>query len=322
MADWKVGDTFTATHLCRRMINGQLSPLSVTVDSQDIIDDLITYKERALKTHIVRALPKFMLNTPAMKRRAKAVDTLLERVQSVHTPAQRAGCPRNLADDWLSLHASDPQLVPESNLRFALSAALIASVYLGDAFSFAVYAMASQPELYERIRSEADALFENGDPDGEDFTPAAIDVTHRFLMECLRMYPIVPMSMRDVMNACVVEGYELPVGSRIHIAQTAPHYMEEVFPEPFSFDIDRYLPPRNEHLTPGYAPYGLGTHTCLGSRWMELQLAVNVLMIAHYFTLEVAPANYKLKFNPLPSMKPSKNLKFHISEQKRELPGA
>ena len=84
-----------------------------------------------------------------------------------------------------------------------MSAALIASVYLGDAFSFALYAMASQPEMYSRIQSEADALFRNGDPSAEDFTLSAMDVTHRFLMECLRMYPIVPMSIRNVMNSCV-----------------------------------------------------------------------------------------------------------------------
>ena len=80
MADWSVGDSLPASHMCRRMINAQISPLSVSVDSQDIFDDLITYKERALNTHIIRALPKFMLNTPGMNRRAKAVDTLLERV--------------------------------------------------------------------------------------------------------------------------------------------------------------------------------------------------------------------------------------------------
>ena len=136
MSDWKVGDTYAATPMSRRMINAQISPLSVSVDSQDIIDDLMVYKEPALNTHIVKALPKFMLNTPAMKRRAKAVDTLLERVQSVHTSAQRAGSPRDLADD-----------------------------------------------------------------------------------------------------------------------------------------IDRYKPPRNEHFSPGCAPYGLGTHMCLGFRWMELQPA-------------------------------------------------
>ena len=319
MSDWMVGDVFSATSMCRRMINAQISSLSVSVDSQDIIDDLMTYKERALITHIVKAMPKFMLSTPGMKRRAKAVDTLLERVQSVHTPAQRMGVPRDLADDILSLHASDPQLVPESNLRFALLAALIASVYLGDAFSFAVYAMASQPQLYSRIQREADAMFEDGDPGSGDFTMSAIDVTHRFLMECLRMYPIVPMSMRDVMNSCVVEDYERPIGTRVYIAQTASHYMKDVFPDPFSFDIDRYLPPRNEHHSPGFAPYGLGTHRCLGFRWMELQLAMNVLMVAHYFKLEVSPANYNLKFSPLPSMKPSKKLRFRISEQRREI---
>ena len=321
MESWTVGETFPV-RVCRRMINAQLSPLFLSVESQDIIDDLIEFKERALTTHIVNALPRFMLNTPGMKRRAKAVDRLMERIQSVHTPAQRAGCPRDLADDWLSLHASDPQLVPESNLRFALSASLVASVYLGDALSFAVYAMASQPALYEKIRAEADALFENGDPDDEDFNQSSMEVTHRFLIECLRMYPIVPMAMRDVMNTFVVEGYEIPVGSRVYIAQTAAHYMDDCFPDPFTFDIDRHLPPRDEHRSPGYAPYGLGTHRCLGSRWMDLHLAVDVLIIAHYFTLEVTPASYvdALRFNPLPSMKPSKKLKFHIAEQRRELP--
>ena len=319
MTEWTVGDAYPATRMCRRMINSQISPLFVSVDSQDIFDDLAEYKERALSTHIVKILPKFMLKTPGMRRRAKSVDTLLERIQSVHTPAQRADASRNLADDILSLHASDPQFYPESNLRFALSAALIASVYLGDAYSFALYAMASQPELYARIQEEADALFENGDPNPEDLTPSSIDVTHRFLMESLRMYPIVPVSMRHVMNTCVVEGYELPVGAKLVIAQAATHYMDEFFPDATKFDIDRYLPPRNEHHNPGYAPYGLGTHICLGSRWMETQLAVNVLMVAHHFTLKVSPENYKLKFSPLPSSKPSKKLKFRVAERRHEL---
>ena len=319
MAEWKVGESYPATGMSRRMINSQISPIMVGVESQDIIDDLLKFKERALSVHIMKIMPKFMLKTPGMRRRTKFIETLLERIQSVHTPAQRAGQHRNLVDDYLSLHASDPQFVPESNLRFAFTAALVASAYLGDAFSFALYAMASQPEIYARIQAEADTLFGNGDPGAEDFNPSTIDVTHRFLMECLRMYPIVPMSIRNVMNSCVVEDYELPVGSRVVIAQSATHYMKDVFPDPFKFDIDRYLPPRNEHLSPGYAPYGLGTHTCLGSRWMELQLAVNVLMVAHHFRLQVSPENFKIRFNPIPSLKPSKKLKFHVAEQRREL---
>ena len=321
LAGLTVGDSYRATSMCREMVNAQLSPLFIGVDTQDLMDDLMAYKMRALSVHVAKLLPRFTLNTPGMRRRAKALDTLMERVQGVHTPAQRADSPRDLVDDYLSLHASDPQFLPESNLRFAFSAALIASVYLGDTFSLVVYAMASQPDLYARIQAEADALFAKGDPGREDFTPANIDVTHRFLMECLRMYPIVSMSIRNVMNTCVVENYELPMGERIHIAMTATHYMSDVFPDPCKFDIDRYLPPRHEHRNPGYAPYGLGTHKCLGTRWMELHLAANLLMLAHYFTIEVSPAKFKskLRFSPFPSLKPSRKLKFRISGQRREL---
>ena len=57
MASWTVGESYPATRLCRRMINAQLSPLSVGVDSQDIIDDLVKYKERALSVHIMKICP-------------------------------------------------------------------------------------------------------------------------------------------------------------------------------------------------------------------------------------------------------------------------
>ncbi|MCY4392470.1 MAG: cytochrome P450 [Chloroflexi bacterium] len=320
MATWEVGDTMSASPMCRKLINSQISPLMLSVHSQDLLDDLSVYKERALATRVVKVLPKWMLSTPGMKQKAKGIETLLDRVQSIHTPAQRAGCPRDLADDLLSLHASDPQFLPESNLRFALSAPLIASVYLGDGLSFALYAMATQPELYERIRAEADALFADGDPSPEDFTLEAIDVTHRFIMESMRVYPIVPVSIRTVMNSCVVEGYELPEGSEIHIAQTASHYMSDVFPDPEKFDIDRYLPPREEHRSPGYAPYGLGTHTCLGSRWMELQLSINLLLLARHFTIKMSPEKHTLRINPFPSLSISNRLKFVIAEKRLDIP--
>jgi len=322
MSTLTVGDSYRATSMSRAMVNAQLSPLFIGVDTQDLMGDLMGYKERALSVHIAKILPEFTLRTPGMRRRAAVLDTLMKRILRVHTPAQRVDSPRNLVDDYLSLHASDPGFLPESNLLFAFSAALIASVYLGDTFSLVVYSMASQPDLYDKIRAEADALFANGDPRSEDFTPANIDVTHRFLMECMRMYPVVSMSVRNVMNTCTVGNYELPLGERIHIAMTATHYMSDVFPEPYKFDIDRFLPSRREHRSLGFVPYGLGTHKCLGTRWMEMHLAVNLLMLAHYFTVEVTPAKYarKLRFNPVPSLKPSKKVRFRITEQRRELP--
>ena len=320
---WKTGSQIQPYIASRLLVNSQLMPIAMSTDTNDIFPEVVEWKDRILTVHFMLRLPKFLariaLGTPAMKRGLKAVDTTVKRIQQSHTPAQRVGCPRDLGDETLGLLASDPQFMPEANLRFMLSAPMLGSLYLGDLLGCAIYAMVTQPEIYAKIKSEADALFANGDPKKEDLTDSAIEVTNRFVMECQRMYPVVHMIPRNVANSCVVEGVELPVGELVFIAHCASHFLEDVFPEPHKFDIDRYLPPRDEHRSPGFAPYGLGTHTCLGMHFMKLQLTLNILMIAHYFKLELSNPNFKFKFNAFPSLSVSKKLKFHVVEQFHDL---
>ena len=53
---------------------------------------------------------------------------------------------------------------------------------------------------------------------------------------------------------------------------------------------------------------------------MEQQRMVNVLMMAHHFTLEVAPTSYEHRISPFPSMKPSRKLEFRIAGRVCEVP--
>ena len=48
-------------------------------------------------------------------------------------------------------------------------------------------------------------------------------------------------------------------------------------------------------------------------------MTINVLMLAHYFTLKISPSNYKLKVNPMPSSKPNSKLKFQVVEKRRDI---
>lgn len=317
---WQVGDLLPGGATCKGLMGSQVSRLAVGIDTSDYILDLVAYKERSLQTHVQRSLPKFMLQTPGMHKKRKKMFDLFDLIQAAHTPAQREGKPRDFIDDMMSLHHNDPQFLPETELLFVFVTPLIASIYLGSALAFALYAMVSHPELYARVRAEADALFANGDPGREDLSMSAIDVTHRLIMESHRLFTVIPVTIRHVMNTFVLEGYEIPVGSRVLIAKAAAHYLEENFPDPLQFDIDRYLPGREEHRKRGaYAPFGLGTHTCLGARWVELQMVINLLLIAYYFRMELRPANYKLQFNPFPTSGPARKLKFAITERRHAL---
>ncbi|MYL01316.1 MAG: hypothetical protein F4013_06360 [Gammaproteobacteria bacterium] len=144
---WVPGNPMPGAAACQELMSVQVSQLMVGVDASDHIDDLLSYEHRSLVTHVQKALPKFMMQTPGMARKRKRIFEMLNRVLNAHTPAQRKGKPKDLVDHILSLHASDPQYFPETDLSFMLVAGFIASIYLGSGLGFAVYGMASHPEI-------------------------------------------------------------------------------------------------------------------------------------------------------------------------------
>ena len=311
------GEVFGATKTFQDLMSKQVSHLTMGVDTSQFIDELLAYEHRALTTHVQSALPGFMLSTPKMRRARRHVRTLVDAIHASSTPAQRRGKPPNVADAIFELHRTDPQFLPETDMTFPFVAAMVASIYLGSALAFAVHAMIADPDLHAGVRKEADSLFGGcREPLAGDFDNLDnIDITHRLFLESERVYPVIPWQLRTVMNQCVVGGFELLPKTRLVICHTATHYSADLFTDPLKFDIDRFLPERRERIEPGaYVPYGLGTHTCLGHRWLELQMVVNLLLIAHHVDLQMLPANYKMRINPFPTLAPRKKLKFRVAK--------
>ena len=318
---WGIGKTVVAEDACQQMIGEQIAHLSVsTPTSPQVLQDLLDYEYRALLVHVMGILPKFTLKTPAMKRKHANILELYAQIHASHTAAQREGKVREIVDDIMALHHEDPQYLPETDLGFAFIAPIIAGHYTGSAVDFLIYDLLTQPELMARLQDEADALFASGDPSASDLRIEAIDLTHRFVLESMRMHPVIPMHARTAMNTIEIDGMEIPAGSSVLLAFNATHFLEETFPEPEKFDIDRYIAPRLEHKNSNaYTPFGIGTHTCLGSRWTETQLAVNLLLISRHLKLELASPNYKLKLSPVPKMSPNKGFRFRVKELRHPL---
>ena len=316
LSQWKQGDVFGATKCLEKHISSQSSHLLVNVDCSHYAEELIAFEHRALSTEVQGTLPHFMLSTPRMKRYRKRVSELHEAVMSSHTPAQRRGKPTDIADAALALHKKDPQFLPETDLTFWFVFSMAAAIYLGSGLGFAIYCMIRRPDLYAKVYQEAEAIFGNGrDPDPEAFKHEKFDVTSRLCMESARLYPTFPIQLRMVMNECVVNGFQVPARTILMICQGATHYDPDLFKDPQRIDIDRYLPDRAEHLKPGaYVRFGLGTHACLGRNWAELQMALNMLLIAYHVRLETVPADQEMKIKPYPTSSPSKKMKFRVAE--------
>jgi len=320
IADWGVGNVVPGELSAQRLMGVQISQLACSVDCHEVVDDLLIYQNRALMTHIQGIVPKIMLRTPRMLRARRKILELFAEIHSSHTRGQRVGKRRDLIDDMLEFHQSDPQFLPETDIVFVFVAPLIAGHYMGSAISFALYELLKNPDIREQVTAEADALFANGDPTGKDFRREAVDVSHRFIMETMRLHPVIPLQLRKAMNTIDIDGMEIPAGTTIYVCHTASHYNEENFKDARKFDIDRYLPDRAEHRTPGaFAPFGLGTHLCLGARFTELHLMANLLLIAHHLDFEMIPSDYQLKLSALPKLSPDKHFKFRVVRQRHPL---
>ena len=321
---WEAGRVLPGERTCQRWIGRQIAQLSTSIELSDaLIDGLLAYEFRALLVHVMGVLPKFALRTPAMRRALDAVLATYAAIHGGHSPAQREGKRRDLVDDMMELHQADPQFLPETDLEFIFIAPLIAGHYTGSAMSFALYELMANPDVLARVAEEADALFADGDPDAASLDMEAIDVTHRFVMENLRLHPVIPVHNRTAANSFEVDGKFVPARSTVMVAFPAAHFMAENFEQPDKFDIDRFAPPRNEHRKRGaYHPFGVGTHTCLGSRFTEMMMVANVLLLAHHLELEMVPADYRLKLSPLPKCSPDKKFKFRVKRIRHPIPDA
>jgi cytochrome P450 len=183
---------------------------------------------------------------------------------------------------------------------------------VANSLCFALYALITHPEAYKCVQQEVQEAFSSGSLDWEKLK--CMPDLHGAIMETLRLYPVASGHKARVAKSFTLAGYRLQAGDHVRVAMTVPHFLEELFPHPLQFDLNRFRAPRNEHRQRGaYAPFGLGAHTCLGSGIAELQLMVILATLIHDYRWEPDPPTYKLTIEHLPTALPGNNFRIKIA---------
>ena len=311
IADWPLETPHAVREALQRIATDQVGTLVGGVSPLPYFDDVV-YFFRALVGNQV--IPNPAIWSRRFRRASKQVHELYLKVMAEHTGDKRRRNAEDgdLIDDFLDMHESDPQFLPEADLKIAALGPFVAALdTVPSTCSFMLYALLKHPQVLAQVQSEADGLFADGGPTLEGLRE--MDATHRAAMETMRLYPVAPLLFRTVTNAFEFGGYRIPAGEDVIIATTVPHYLPEYFPEPERFDIDRYTPERAEHRRPEvYAPFGLGAHRCLGNGFAEVQIAVTMATLLHEVELALAPADYTLKTTQVPLPSPNKSFKVRV----------
>jgi cytochrome P450 len=317
--DWPVGKSVPVVQNMQYIVTEQLGAMLTGTSPREYVTDIRTTILYILNILVTRQRPRFLLKDPRYKHAKERVSELGRRMIAEYhaTKDSRDPTRRNLVDDVMEAHARDPDLIPASDLILSLTGPFVAGLdTVANTLGAFIYAVLKHPEALERVRNEADALFAKGNIDEPDLRNLpSIDGA---IMEVMRMYPIAVAQMRTATRDFAFLGHQIREGELLYVATAVPHYMEEYYPNPEKFDIDRYERPRAEHLKPGvYSPYGRGTHTCLGKTLAEVQMAFSMARLFYLLDLELESPDYVLQTKVLPTPGPSMKFKVRVKGRRQ-----
>jgi len=314
--DWSDGSVpvveafqFMIVHLLGEMMTGN-APLKYVRD----IRVNILY---ILNVLVTKQRPGFMMHMPEFKKASKRVDELGEQmVDEFFTHAEAGTLPKNLLGDVMRGHLNDPELIQKRDLKLLLTGPYVAGLdTVANTLAAAVYAILKTPGVLEKVQAEADGLFKKDTVTEKDVL--GLNYIQNCLKEAMRLWPIAVAQMRVTNHDMEFEGYVIPKDEKIFIGTSVPHFMDEFFPDAMKFDPDRY--DRREHLKPGaYAPFGRGTHSCLGQSLAEVMMGICIARLFHRINISLESPDYVLKTKTAPTPGPA--MSFNIKVDGERMP--
>jgi cytochrome P450 len=299
----------------QRLITEQIGLLLVNRAPGADFDHLSWFIRVSLNTSLLKVWPRLMLRHPRFLAAQKRMGELSEAIIQEHRAAPNPEFP-DLIDDILEAYDKGTTPLQAEDLVFCVVGPFFAGMdTITNTVSMCLYALKQHPDIFAQLREEVDQVWEHGTPTTQLFQQ--LPLLHGFILETLRRYPVTPMIPRTAIKDFEFEGCQVRQGDTVYMAQSITHFLPDLFPDPYAFDISRYEAPRNEHRQRGaFSPYGIGAHKCLGARLGEIQMMLTIATVIRTIDYEIVPKDYQLKMRTLPTLGPEP--KFQIRMRARQ----
>ncbi len=158
------------------------------------------------------------------------------------------------------------------------------------ALAWSLYLLARCPDWQDKVAAEARAAIE---PDKIYFSALSkLRLSRAVFREAMRLYPPVPMMVREAACPTQFRGRDVPRGAQIVLSPWHLHRHERLWDAPHDFDPARWDTPNGKAgLRSAYIPFSAGPRVCPGSAFAmaEGPLILSLLVRALRFTPAPGP---------------------------------
>ena len=148
------------------------------------------------------------------------------------------------------------------------------------------YLIAKHPDIEERLLEETRHVL----PGVSAVNPDSINsmqYTQQTLEEALRLYPPVWLFTRRSHDEDELDDYDVPPGTDIYLSPFILHRTERYWPDPHTFDPERFAPTDKPSKDRPYFPFSLGPRRCLGEYFSFLEMKVHLGLLLPRFRMRL-----------------------------------
>jgi cytochrome P450 len=249
-------------------------PIEHEVAAQ-VFDEFRAYQraQPLLNLGALLPLPRWMprLIPRRARRAARVIRTLITRLTAARAETIRTG---RAPDDLATKIMTTPD--PETGRSFTVEETVdqVAIFFLAGhetsaaALGWALYLLARDQAAQDRVAAEA-AVFA---PEGGISGMAALGFTRDVFRETLRLYPPVPMMVREATRPETFRGRALAPGAQIVLSPWHLQRHERLWDDPDSFDPDRWQSEAGrQSARVAYLPFSAGPRVCPGAGFAMIE---------------------------------------------------
>ena len=309
--DWTPGTTIPVTMRMQRLVAEVIGMIVAGAGPEDYAADIRTFIKYMLMTKVVKQAPDIILQLPFYQNAKKRVFEFADKLISDYKkrPPNTDPTQTDFIGELLRVHQEHPDLVPASDLpQLVLSPYVAGLDTVANTLGSALYALLKNPDVMARLKAEVDSV---GVLD--EAALRNMPVLRGVMLETLRLYPINVSAMRTANKDFDFAGYHIPEGTMLFCASAVTHFMPEFYPDPYKFDIDRFEPPRREHMKPfAFSAFARGPHTCLGQGLAEILMMLTLAQIVRRAEVRMDPIDYQMKISAVPTPGPADDFKVFV----------
>ncbi len=150
------------------------------------------------------------------------------------------------------------------------------------ALAWTLYLMALYPEWQERLAQEAQALDDLGFS-----VMSKLRLSRDVFREALRLYPPVPMMVREASCPERFRDRDVPKGAQIVLSPWHLHRHERLWERPDAFDPTRWQTENGRKCgREAYLPFSAGPRVCTGAGFAMVEGPLILSMLLRYFRFE------------------------------------